>query len=101
MTLRFLGEVIKEGRENKSTGKKGRPRIYYAGAILCMLMIKAVYHLPLRAARGFLLSLIVLLTFKGCLFFVMPALAGALKSLDRNLKKLSRKHPTDIAFDSS
>ncbi|WP_080502808.1 transposase [Neochlamydia sp. EPS4] len=49
MTLWFSDETIKGWRENKSTGKKGRPRIYSADAILCVLMIRAVYHLPLRA----------------------------------------------------
>ncbi|KIC73716.1 hypothetical protein DB42_BS00310, partial [Neochlamydia sp. EPS4] len=35
ITLWFWDETIKGWRENKSTGKKGRPRIYSADAILC------------------------------------------------------------------
>nr|NGY94183.1 hypothetical protein [Neochlamydia sp. AcF84] len=45
ITLWFSDETIKGWRENKSTGKKGPPRIYSADAILRMLMIRAVYHL--------------------------------------------------------
>ncbi|KIC72507.1 hypothetical protein DB42_CZ00040 [Neochlamydia sp. EPS4] len=48
-------------------------------------MIKAVYHLPLRTLRGFLLSLITLLALK----LPIPCYARMcrlLKSLDKNLK---------------
>ncbi|MBS4166526.1 hypothetical protein NEOC65_001615 [Neochlamydia sp. AcF65] len=38
-------------------GKKGRPRIYSADAILCTLLIGAVYHLPLLSlARIFVIA---------------------------------------------
>ncbi|WP_052436026.1 transposase [Neochlamydia sp. EPS4] len=58
ITLWFSEESIKGWRENKSAGKKSRLRIYSANAFLCALMIRAIYHLPLRTLRGFLLSLI-------------------------------------------
>ncbi|WP_304413223.1 transposase [Neochlamydia sp. EPS4] len=59
--------------------------MHSANAILGVLMIKAVYHLPLRTLRGFLLSLITLLALK----LPIPCYARMcrlLKSLDKNLK---------------
>lgn len=37
------------------SGRQGRPELYSDEAILCALVIRAVFHLPLRALRGFLL----------------------------------------------
>ena len=45
----------------KATGARGRPQIYSDDAILCALMVKVVYHKPLRALVGFLRSLLLLL----------------------------------------
>jgi len=39
----------------KQADSKGRPRTYSDEAILCALVIRVVFHLPLRALRGFLL----------------------------------------------
>ena len=46
---------------NAEHGRRGRPRIYTDVAILCVLLIKEVYHLPLRATQGLVSSLIRLL----------------------------------------
>ena len=43
------------------TGRRGRPRTYSDLAITCMLTLKEVYHLPLRAAEGLVQSLMQLL----------------------------------------
>ena len=45
----------------KESKGMGRPRVYSNDAILCALMIKAVYRLPLRALEGFLNSIFALL----------------------------------------
>jgi hypothetical protein len=100
ITLWFSDETIKGWRENKSTGKKGRPRIYSADAILCVLMIRAVYHLPLRAVRGFVASLITLLAL-GLPVPCYTRICRRAKELGQELTKLSRKRPTDIVFDST
>jgi len=39
----------------KQAGKMGRPITYSDEAILCALVIRVVFHLPLRALRNFLL----------------------------------------------
>jgi hypothetical protein len=43
------------------TGRRGRSRRYTDLAITCMLTLRAVYHLPLRAAVGLVRSLLALL----------------------------------------
>jgi hypothetical protein len=40
------------------TGKRGRPATYSDDAILTALLIRFVFHLPLRALEGFLSSLV-------------------------------------------
>ena len=61
ITLWFSEESIKKWHDSsKEKGKKGRPQVYSNEAILCALLIGAVYHLPLRALQGFLFSLILL-----------------------------------------
>jgi hypothetical protein len=47
--------------ERGRTGRRGRPRTYSDVAIRCMLTLKAVYRLPLRATEGFVRSLVTLL----------------------------------------
>jgi hypothetical protein len=100
ITLWFSDEAIKGWQENKRTGKRGRPRVYSNDAILCALMIRAVYHMPLRALRGFLLSLANLMS----LILPIPCytrICRRAKEIGQELKKLSNRRPTDIVFDSS
>lgn len=47
--------------ERGRTGRRGRPRTYSDAAIICMLTLQAVFHLPLRATEGFVRSLLTLL----------------------------------------
>ena len=55
LTIWFSSEAI-EGWRAEKEDKKGRPKVYSNEAILCALMIKAVYHLPFRGLRGLLLN---------------------------------------------
>ncbi|MCP4288204.1 MAG: hypothetical protein GY792_27835 [Gammaproteobacteria bacterium] len=41
--------------------RRGRPRIYTDSAIECALLVKAVFHLSLRATQGFLESVVRLM----------------------------------------
>jgi len=43
------------------TGKRGSPSTYSDDAILTALLIRFVFHLPLRALEGFLSSLVLAL----------------------------------------
>jgi IS5 family transposase len=96
----FSEEAIKKWRNTNHTGGKGRPQEYSDDAILCALLIRTVYHLPLRATEGLLLSLVSLLG----LSLKIPSytqICRRAKFLGRILKKLSSKCPHDIVFDST
>jgi hypothetical protein len=85
----------------KATGARGRPQIYSDEAILCALMVKVVYHKPLRALVGFLRSLLLLLGV--CL--PVPSYTQICRRaarLGQKVKRLSKgRWITDIVIDSS
>ena len=60
ITIWFSPEAAQKWLGGKE-GKKGRPKKYSDEAILCALMLKAVYHLPLRALQGLLMSIVTLM----------------------------------------
>jgi IS5 family transposase len=61
LTLWVSDDAISAWRNTDKTGKPGRPRTYSDTAVLCMATLKEVYHLPLRATQGLMLSLMQLL----------------------------------------
>lgn len=61
LTLWVSDDVLTAWRNTEKTGKRGRPRTYSDTAVLCMATLKEVYHLPLRATQGLLLSMMRLL----------------------------------------
>ncbi len=96
----FSEEAISKWASKSRTGKKGRPEQYSDDAILCALLIRTVYHLPLRALEGMMLSLSSLLQ----LSIQIPSysqICRRARSLGKALKKLSCRRPTDIVFDST
>ena len=100
ITLWFTEEVIAKWRHAGHTGKKGRPKEYSDDAILCILLIRTAYKMPLRAAEGFLRSIIQLLG----LDLKVPSytqICRRAKSLGQVLKRLSRRRPAHIVFDST
>lgn len=54
-------EVIERWQQPAPTGRPGRPRSYSDVAVRCMMALRLLYHLPLRAAQGLLASLFSLL----------------------------------------
>lgn len=99
ITIWFSDEAIARWIE-PHCGDRGRPKLYSDEAILCALMIKAVYKLPFRALRGLLLSLVNLLG----LVLPIPCYTRICRraaELGQEIKKLSSKRVTDIVFDSS
>lgn len=99
LTIWFSAEAIEKWIAHKGC-KRGRPFLYSDDAILCALMLKAVYHVPFRQLRGLLLSLTALLG------IVLPIpcytrICRRAKSLGQEINKLSRKRPTDLVFDST
>jgi len=99
LTIWFSESAI-ETWISKSYKGRGRPRFYSDEAILCALIVKAVYRLPFRALRGFLLSLVQLLG----LFLPVPCYTRICRraaELGQQIKNLGTKKTADIVFDSS
>ncbi|NIW86593.1 MAG: IS5 family transposase [Gammaproteobacteria bacterium] len=54
-------QAVSAWRNAAPVGVRGRPRIYTDTAIECALVVKAVFHLSLRATEGFLASVVKLM----------------------------------------
>lgn len=50
-------KILDQWHSPIKNGKRGRPEEYPDAIILCALQLRAIYHLPLRAAQGFMQSL--------------------------------------------
>jgi len=61
LTLWLTDEVIDSWQAAPLSGKPGRPRTYSDLAVQCMLVLRLFYRLPLRAAQGLMVSLLLLL----------------------------------------
>lgn len=99
LTIWFSDDSI-GGWLAKQSNQKGRPRIYSDEAILCALIVKAVYRLPFRALRGFICSLLQLLGHN----LPVPCYTRICRraaELGQRIEKLRTRKPTDIVFDSS
>jgi hypothetical protein len=80
--------------------RRGRRRTYADVAIRCSLIIRDVYHLPLRAAEGLISSII------GLLKVDLPVphystLSRRARSLDVQLSAQLRKGPLHLVIDST
>jgi len=99
LTIWFSESAIKGWLAHNPKGR-GRPKIYSDEAILCALIVKAVYRLPFRALRGFILSFIHLLG----LTLPVPCYTRICRraaELGQEIEKLGTKKPSDVVFDSS
>jgi hypothetical protein len=61
LTLWLDEHVIESWLSTDDRAGRGRPQLYTDAAILCSLLLREVYHLPLRATEGLVLSLMRLL----------------------------------------
>jgi IS5 family transposase len=100
LTVWFSEEALGKWHSTNHTGQKGRPQVYSDEAILCALVIRTVYHLPLRALEGFLHSIVTLLGL-GMLVPSYSQVCRRAKDLKKSLNRLSKKRPRDIVFDST
>jgi hypothetical protein len=99
LTFWFDEESIKNWHSSNKPGR-GRPQLYADPAILCMLTLKAVFSLPLRATQGLVASLINLLQ--------LPIKAADYTTLCRRQSKLEVPLPKKrsskalhVVFDST
>jgi len=93
-------DALKKWKSAKNPYFIGAPQQYSNDAILCMMTLKVIYHLPYRQLVGFLISLFMLMGVN----LKIPhftTIAARAKSLGVMFKKLSKKNPTDLVFDST
>lgn len=64
ITFWFSKDVTDHWYSSKKIVKKGRPQTYSDDAIRCGLMIRALFHLPLRMLEGYITSLIGIFGFE-------------------------------------
>src|SRR5919197_992434 len=61
LTVWFDEQAVAAWRNTEPAAGPGAPRLYADLAIECALIFKSVYHLSLRAAQGFLSSVVELM----------------------------------------
>ena len=61
ITFWFDQQAIVSWINHNRSGKRGKPRTYGDACILCMLVLKNVYHLPQRSTYGLVCSLMQLM----------------------------------------
>jgi hypothetical protein len=96
----WFEDAAPKWREKNRSGKKRRPRIYSDDAILCALVLRAVYHLPLRGLQGFLVWIFQMMRLE----LPVPCYTRICRraaQIGQELKNLTNKPPTDIVFDST
>jgi hypothetical protein len=82
------------------TGKRGRPATYSNDTILTALLIRFVFHLPLRALEGFLSSLISIMALPVCTPSYSQVCRRA-QLLGKDLKRLTKRKIRDLVIDST
>jgi hypothetical protein len=82
-------------------GKRGRPQLYSKEVILCMLLIRQVFHLSLRMLQGLVMSWIETMGLNlKCPHYSLVCLRA--KGLSIPLQKfLKKEEQLDIIFDST
>jgi IS5 family transposase len=100
LTLWFDEEAIESWLNHERSGKRGKPRLYADACILCMLTLKAVYHLPQRSTQGLISSLMQLMG----LALPIPhhtILSKRAKSLEVSLPRQRRDQPIHLVVDAT
>jgi Transposase DDE domain len=100
MTLWFDDDSIQSWLNHSKSGNPGRPRKYADACILCMLVLKSVYHLPQRATYGLVCSLMQLME----LDLPVPhptILSRRASSLDVVLPRVKKNEPLHVLVDAT
>lgn len=99
LTLWFDEKSVKKWHKIRISGR-GRPKIYADVAILCMLTIKMVFRLPLRATQGLVESIIGLLKLS-IEAADYTTLCRRQKRLKVPLQRKNSREPLHVVFDST
>lgn len=96
----FDEDAIQSWLNHEKSGKRGKPRTYGDSCILCMLVLKSVYHLPQRATYGLVCSLMRLMK----LDLPVPhptILSRRASSLEVTLPRKNKNQPLHILVDAT
>jgi IS5 family transposase len=100
LTLWVSDDILALWHNHHKSGNRGKPRYYSDAAILCMASLQEVYHLPLRATQGLMLSIVKLLG----LDLAVPdytILCRRRKTLDVALPRRKKNEPVHMVVDST
>jgi hypothetical protein len=100
LSLWINEDAIEKWRSPKNPHFIGAPQQYSDDAILCMMALKVVYHMPYRQLIGLVLSIFALMK----VVLKVPhftTVAARARLLGKHFKRLSKSFPTDLVFDSS
>lgn len=92
--------ALKGWLSNRKSKKRGRPQKYSNESILMLLLLREVYHLPLRALQGFASSIFLLMG----LSLSVPCytqICRRAQKLQKVLKRLPKGGVIDVVFDST
>jgi len=101
LTLWIEESVLSQWHVNERKGKRGAPTRYSDWLIQMALVIREVFHLPLRALEGFLRSIVQLMGLEGVSVPDYTTLCRRQKRLQVTIPRLFRGEPVHIAIDSS
>jgi transposase len=100
ITFWFDQDAIQSWLDHTQSGRRGKPRTYGEACILCMLVLKNVYHLPQRATYGLVCSLMQLMR----LDLPVPhptILSRRASSLDVALPRQNKYEPLHVLVDAT
>jgi hypothetical protein len=100
ITLWFDEKSIQSWFCTTPTGKKGRPCVYSDEAIICLLLIRAVFKLDFRKLQGFAASLVELLK----LDIIIPSYSQICRrqaELSIDLSPIKNNEPIHVVVDST
>lgn len=100
ISLWFDEQAIQSWLNHSKSGMRGKPRTYGSACIQCMLVLKAVYHLPQRATYGLVCSLMQLMD----LDLPVPhhtILSRRASSLNVALPRQNKNEPSHVLVDAT
>ncbi len=100
ITVWFAPEAIKGWQSERRHNGRGRPEEFSDAAIECCLVLRSLFHLPLRATQGFIEGIVHLLS----LDIEVPhytLLCKRSADLHIDLKALPTRDPLNIVIDST
>ena len=100
LTLWVSPDLLAVWRYHQKSKKRGKPRYYSDTAILCMATLQEIYHLPLRATQGLMLSIVKLMG----LDLTVPdysVLCRRRKRLEVELPRRKKQEPLHMVVDST